>query len=251
MDFATSRLQNADQTAQRHPTHSFLPNARDFSIIGAVFNEIRGDFHHHAGRAAGNVCILALALTQSHLVAFTIVLGDLRTLITKTAMHDSLARYPPPLCHPKTREKVLKIITDWIDGSFPRQRIMWLNGPAGAGKSAIAQTIAERYKDSRLAASFFFLRNTTDRGVADRLFVTLAWQLGASIPETRPHVESALKAERLLHTKSIDIQFDRLVVKVFENLLRDNPGLRPEKSLVIIDGVDECATEQHQKLFLK
>jgi len=83
------------------------------------------------------------------------------------------------------------------------------------------------------------------------LFTTLAWQLGASIPETLPYIELALKTERLLHTKSIDIQFDRLVVKVFENLLHDNPGLRPEKSLVIIDGVDECATEQHQKLFLK
>jgi len=34
---------------------------------------------------------------------------------------------------------------------------MWLNGPAGAGKSAILQTIAERCKDNRLAASFFFL----------------------------------------------------------------------------------------------
>jgi len=31
--------------------------------------------------------------------------------------------------------------------------------PAGAGKSAIAQTIAEHYKDNWLAASFFFLRN--------------------------------------------------------------------------------------------
>ena len=250
MDSATSRLQNADQTAQRHPTHSFLPNARDFSIIGAVFNEIRGDFHHHAGRAAGNVCILALALTQSHLVAFTIVLGDLKPHISEAAMHDSLARYPPPLCHPKTREKVLKIITDWIDGSYPRQRIMWLNGPAGAGKSAIAQTIAERYKGSRLAASFFFLRNTPDRGVVDRLFLTLAWQLAKSIRETRPYIESALQTEPLLYAKSVNIQFNQLIGQVFENLLRDKPDLRPKKSLVIIDGVDECATEQDQMLFL-
>ena len=165
-------------------------------------------------------------------------------------MHDSLARYPPPLCHPQTREKVLKIISDWIDDSYPRQRVIWLNGPAGAGKSAIAQTIAERYKDNRLAASFFFLRNTSDRGVTNRLFTTLAWQLAKSIPETRPNIESALQMEPLLYTKSINVQFDYLIVKVFENLLRDKPGLRPEKSLVIIDGVDECATEQDQKLFL-
>ena len=67
---------------------------------------------------------------------------------------------------------------------------------------------------------------------------------------TLPHIELALKIERLLHTKSIDVQFDCLVVNVFKNLLRDNPGLRPEKSLVIIGGVDECASEQNQKLVL-
>ena len=138
-------------------------------------------------------------------------------------MHDSSARYPPPLCHPRTREKVLKIISDWIDDSYPLQRIIWLNGPAGAGKSAIAQTIAERYKNSRPAASCFFLRNTPDRGVASRLFLTLPWQLATSIPETLPYIESVLKAERLLYSKSINIQFDHLIVQVFENLLRDKP----------------------------
>lgn len=95
-------------------------------------------------------------------------------------MHDSLARYPPPWCHPRTREKILRIIMDWVDrdADTSQPTIMWLRGPAGAGKSesAIAQTIAECYKDSRLAASFFFLRNSPDRGVADRLFLTLAWQ---------------------------------------------------------------------------
>ncbi|KAF8347420.1 hypothetical protein F5887DRAFT_1131099 [Amanita rubescens] len=150
--------------------HTFFPNARNFSIVGAVFNDV----HHHAEGT---------------------VFNDLKSRISEAAMHDSLARYPPPLCHPRTREKVLKIISDWIDDSYPRQRIMWLNGPAGAGKSAIAQTIAERYNDNRLAASFFFLRNTPDRGVADRLFLTLAWQLARSIPETRPYIESALQME--------------------------------------------------------
>ena len=163
-------------------------------------------------------------------------------------MHDCLARHPPPLCYPKARENALKIITDWIKDSYPRRRIMWLIGPTG--KSAIAQTIAERYKDSRLAASFFFLRNSPDRGAADRLFTTLAWQLGVSIPATLPYIELELITDCLSQTKSIDIQFDHLVVKVLENLRWDNPELRPKKSLVIIDGVDECATEQDQKRFL-
>ncbi len=70
MNSESSHLQNADQAAQGRPIYSFLPNARDFSLIGAIFNEIRGDVHHHAERVAGNVCMLILALTQSHLISF-------------------------------------------------------------------------------------------------------------------------------------------------------------------------------------
>jgi hypothetical protein len=127
-----------------------------------------------------------------------------------------------------------------------RSQQFWLNGPAGAGKTAIAQTIAECCKGTQLAASFFFQRNTSDRGVADRLFLTLAWQLAMSIPEIRPYLESALKIEPSVHTKSIDVQFDLLFVQVFEKLLRNNPNLRPQRSLVIIDAVDECANDLNQ-----
>ena len=48
---------------------SILSNARDFVIYGSVFNDIRGGVHHHAERAAGNVCIWILALARrSHLL---------------------------------------------------------------------------------------------------------------------------------------------------------------------------------------
>ena len=146
-----------------------------------------------------------------------------------------------------TREKVLKIITDWIMEPQPRRRIMWLNGPAGAGKTAIAQTVAERCSEEQLAASFFFLRNSSDRGTSTRLFTTLAWQLAKNIPEILSYIELAIGTEPLLPTKSINIQFDRLIVKIFE----DRPDLCPKKSLIIIDGVDECAPEETQKLVLE
>ena len=178
-------------------------------------------------------------------------LDNLQKFISEHAFYDSMARFPPPRCYPETRVEVLKIITDWIDDADPRKRIFWLNSPAGAGKTAIAQTIAERCKGTQLAASFFFQRKTSDRGVADRLFLTLAWQLAISIPEIRPYFESTLKAERSIHAKSIDVQFDLLFVQVFEKLLREKPDLRPQKSLVIIDAIDECATDQDQEMILE
>ncbi len=142
------------------------------------------------------------------------------------------------------------MITDWINDPDPPQRIFWLSGPAGAGKSAIAQTIAEHCHDTHLAASFFFQRNTSDRGVLDRLFLTLAWQLATSIPRICPYLESALKAERSIHFKSINVQFSRFFLKIFESFLSAESGLRPEKRFVIIDALDECDSEQDQKTFL-
>jgi len=155
------------------------------------------------------------------------------------------------MCHPQTREKVLKIITDWVNDPHARQPIVWLNGPAGAGKSAIAQTIAGRCSGEQLAASFFFLRNSSDRGTATRLFTTLAWQLAKNIPELLSYIESAVETEPLFPTRSIDIQFDHLIIQPLQELLRDKPDFCPQKSLVVIDGVDECAPDRDQILFLR
>ena len=171
----------------------------------------------------------------------------LQNSISEHAFYDSLARFPPPRCYPETRVDVLQKITDWIDGQDPGKHIFWLNGPAGGGKTAITQTTAELCNGTQLAASFFFQRNTSDRGVADRLFLTLAWQLAMSIPETRPYLESTLKAERSIHAKSIDVQFDLLFVQVFKKLFHDSPELRPKRSLIIIDALDECATDLSQR----
>ena len=188
-------------------------------------------------------------------IAFSILrnvleLEKLQKFASEDASYDSRARYPPPRCHPGTRVQVLKKISDWINDPDPPQRILWLSGPAGAGKSAIAQTVAERFHDTQLAASFFFQKNTSDRGVSDRLFLTLAWQLATSIPKIRPYLKSTLKAERSIHVKSITVQFHRLFMKAFKLLLRDEPGFCPAKNLIIIDALDECDSDQDQKTIL-
>ena len=230
-------------------THGYFANAHHFQIHGSQqFYDIHGGIHHHMEKT-GNRPARRYHTTYAETEIYP-ELDKLQPFISDGAFHDSKARFPPPRCHPGTRVEVLNMITEWIRDPDPCQRIFWLNGPAGAGKSAIAQTVAEHCKDKELAASFFFQRNTADRGFADCLFPTLAWQLATSIPEIRPYIESTLKAEHLLHTKSIDVQFDRLFVNIFETLRRNEPGLRPQKSLIIIDAVDECDIDQDQKTLL-
>jgi hypothetical protein len=173
---------------------------------------------------------------------FTSGLNILQNIISKNALHDGGARYPPPRCHLGTREKLLKTITDWIndlDTSFP---VMWLYGPAGGGKSAIAQTIAEKCDhEGKSAASFFFLRESEDRGTAMPLFPTLAWQLAHSIPGTAACIEFAIR-------KYLDKQFNHLIVQPFRNYLNES---FTRDLLMVIDGVDECAGESSQRDLLK
>jgi len=88
-------------------------------------------------------------------------------------------------CLEGTRQAIITKIAEWMndDSDHP---ICWLSGPAGFGKSAIAQTIAERCAiDGTLAGSFFFLRDAGRRSEFIHFITTLAFQLTLSIPATK------------------------------------------------------------------
>ena len=79
----------------------------------------------------------------------------LQPYISPGAFHNSDERYDPPKCHPHTRRAVLKKIIDWVKDADKVALFLWLYGPTGAGKLAIAQTIAELLeKEGLLAAAF-------------------------------------------------------------------------------------------------
>jgi hypothetical protein len=154
---------------------------------------------------------------------------------------DSEERFPPPRCHPGTREEILNRIHGWIDGTNGT-RICWLHGPAGAGKSAIAQTVAENCATrQQLAASFFFSRLAPLRCNAQRFFITLALQLAHSIPDKRSSICRAVEKDLQLPHKQHALQMKQLIV---EPLLSPPghpiPGMPSKPFLVIVDGLDEC-----------
>ena len=99
--------------------------------------------------------------------------------ISPGAAYDSQERFPAPRCHPGTRTELLNKIEEWIGAGAGRgaMDLLWLHGPAGAGKSAIAQTVAEICAErGQLAASFFFSRSSPDRNALKHLFPTIAVQ---------------------------------------------------------------------------
>ena len=88
-------------------------------------------------------------------------------------------------CLRGTRKDVLQEIDRWLTDERA-QRVFWLNGLAGTGKSTIAQTFAETtFADGKLGASFFCSRDFVDRSNLQMIFPTLAFQLAYRYPPFR------------------------------------------------------------------
>ncbi|KAF9568149.1 hypothetical protein CPC08DRAFT_718794 [Agrocybe pediades] len=161
--------------------------------------------------------------------------------IAPNAFHDSAARFDPPKCHPHTRVKILDEIMGRIIGQakdIPVRSFLWLNGAAGAGKSAIAQSIIER---------------CIERGFMDLCVATLAYQLHQAFPGTEVQTEiiSAISKEPLIFTKQIQQQFTALVVQPLKTYLSRQKLAEPQTSfLIVIDGLDECKERASQKAIL-
>lgn len=121
---------------------------------------------------------------------------------------------------------------------------MWLYGFVGCGKSAIAQTIAERVaKRGRLGGSFFFFRASGDRGRIWKLPATLAYQISLAIPSTAPLIRKAVEEEPgLLMPDAVSLheRMRRLVYAPIEAAVSMTSILLKGPYLIILDGLDEC-----------
>ncbi|KAF8802055.1 hypothetical protein BYT27DRAFT_7113565 [Phlegmacium glaucopus] len=211
-----------------------LSNLKNASFMGGTYVAAQGDFHTHTYMS-----------NSMDLLSSSIAPG---------AFHNSSERYDPPKCHPSTRVAVLQHIMTWINDLQKLFFFMWLYGPAGAGKSAIAQSIAELCHDANiLAASFFFSRTAVGRNDESRLIPTLAYQLCLSIPAIRKYVEDAIERDPLVLSRSLEAQIRTLMADPLRRALLDkkdemSPHSGPK--VIIIDGLDECGTAKVQRYVL-
>ncbi|KAJ7906845.1 hypothetical protein B0H13DRAFT_1619113 [Mycena leptocephala] len=159
------------------------------------------------------------------------------------ATHDAEDRFPQPRCHPETRKKMLDVLWNWTyTGSSP---IVWLHGPAGAGKSAIAQSLCQKLEEEGcLGASFFFKRGHPSRGHAKRLIATIAFQLALRLPDFNRHISQSIESDPSLVDKSLSIQLQKLIVEPCQQSTSAHP------LVVVIDGLDECEDEYSQQEIL-
>ena len=135
-------------------------------------------------------------------------------------------------CLRGTRKDVLGQIERWLADDTD-QRVFWLNGLAGTGKSTIAQTFAESsFADGKLGASFFCSRDFEDRSNIQNIFPTLAVQLACRYAEFRKVLLPVLKTNHKVGQESLCSQLEKVIIGPFK--------ATRITTLIIIDALDEC-----------
>jgi hypothetical protein len=143
------------------------------------------------------------------------------------------------MCLADTRQQLLADLFAWFDDVDPsRERVFWLNGLAGTGKTTVARTIAARaHKQGRLAAAFFFSRNIAVTRSPLAILPTIAYQLADYQRPFRTAVCTAVGANRDVRDRGIATQADVLFSNLRGVTVPDTP------LLIVLDALDECRSE--------
>ncbi|KAG9081051.1 hypothetical protein FRC06_005879 [Ceratobasidium sp. 370] len=142
-------------------------------------------------------------------------------------------------CTPDTRLEVLERFRVWRDDS-ESEKVYWLNGMAGTGKTTLAYTLCKELEDdNRLAANFFCARQLPSCRDPKLILPTIAYQLANFSYPFRYALSQILAQNQDVHTGRISEQFEKLLYKPLHEVQHSLPyGL-----VIVIDGLDECEND--------
>ena len=122
----------------------------------------------------------------------------------------------------------------WALRSVDSPNVVWLHGPAGVGKTAIAVSFAEMLaKQDKLAASFFFPKDDT-RNLKRSFIPSLAYQMCFTIPELAQHIAEAAERNPMIFGQSLETQMKELIIQP----VLSSSFATTESRVVLIDGID-------------
>ncbi|KAG9123190.1 hypothetical protein FRC07_000123, partial [Ceratobasidium sp. 392] len=138
-------------------------------------------------------------------------------------------------CTPNTRVEVLKDLRDWSRTELS-EKIYWLNGMAGTGKTTIAYSFCEELRIAqKLAASFFCTRQLPSCRNVNRIVPTISYQLALFSRPFRYAVSLALQ-DLDVHNQPLSEQFECLIAKPLSRI----QDTLPTDLIVVLDALDEC-----------
>ncbi|KAJ3560377.1 hypothetical protein NP233_g10878 [Leucocoprinus birnbaumii] len=187
--------------------------------------------------------LYALCIAKSGLTHISVI----QRLIEKgapAAIHNSAYRAYPPRCHEETRRSMRTDLVAWTANPKRLRRMRWYLGPAGVGKSAVAQSAAEDLAPLKwLGATFCFSRpGKVDD--PDTVIPTIAYQLAMKNARYKRLITETLGNDPLILSMDRATQFKALILDPFQIIAMEDETTQP--LLVIIDGLDECRDPKAQ-----
>ncbi|KAH8823867.1 hypothetical protein DL96DRAFT_1713236 [Flagelloscypha sp. PMI_526] len=160
----------------------------------------------------------------------------------------STAYVPGLMCFDNTRKDILSQITSWMALRSDFLPILWLDGPLGAGKSAVAHSITRKAVEEKSLASSFFVTGRTFKEKTthssehppsiDNLVSTLIRDLSGISATFQESVGRRLSSNPRYLTASPVVQLEYLLLPFLQHL-------PPENGLVwIIGGFDELVRQE-------
>jgi hypothetical protein len=236
-----------DSTFSSNNQGGYFAHAHNFKVENSTMNDNSLTYNYFVNARPGMPHKRCIEVQEALMP--TVVLERLTRAGTPEAVLDAAARFPPPQCYPGTRTAVQDKLFAWLLDLLRRRSIVWLFGPAGVGKSAIAQTFAERAKDQGLLGAVFFFSCTQDsdkRSDARRVIPTLACQLAINNQHYLRLITEQIAGNPLILSAKLEVQFRQLIVEPFLYLASDDVHRVKSSVVIVIDGLDECRDEEAQ-----
>src|SRR5882762_6642231 len=167
-----------------------------------------------------------------------------------SAKEDALKKLEPVVmdgsrrtgCLESTRADVLTLVIQWVSDYTSKQKILWIHGPAGSGKSTMSTTLADHFRRSKqLGAFIFFDRDVTERSNPALVARTLAYQLSSFHPDIGGVISAAIESSPQTVTSSVSCQFQELLIDPLSCI---EPLPTKSQIVLVLDALDECGSRK-------
>ncbi|KAJ7598187.1 hypothetical protein C8J56DRAFT_162430 [Mycena floridula] len=141
------------------------------------------------------------------------------------------------VCAPNTRRNVLAELDKWAQGDS--DPVCWLYGPAGAGKSTIAHSVAlDCDKKKCLGFSYFFSRRYTARSNLSAFVPSFVYTLAqcTGLSSIKDSVNKAIESNPGLFHQRLESQLMSMAEIITPILSASHPSY---PIVIVIDGLDE------------
>lgn len=144
-------------------------------------------------------------------------------------------------CLEGTRESMLDNLDVWARATN-KEKMAWVHGHAGSGKSALLNSIAERLENAKIPFTYFpCKRDDPELSNIHKILTTIAYRLTEYYGDYRGFISDSVDQPKGISVLTGDVkkQSELLFGKAYE-LISPDGAHRPTVHVILIDALDEC-----------